>query len=80
MPTKQRRYDESQSHEGRCGKAHSALDSDDAAVRFYAITSLYKLTNQTLEYRYYDDVDERRPAVERWKQWLAAQPPTPLKQ
>jgi hypothetical protein len=50
------------------------LDSDDAAVRFYAITALYKLTNQTFEYRYYDDIDGRRPAVERWKQWLVTQP------
>jgi hypothetical protein len=56
------------------------LDSDDAAVRFYAITSLNKLTNQTLGYRYYDDVDERRPAVERWRHWLATQPPTLPKQ
>jgi hypothetical protein len=51
------------------------LDSDDSAVRFYAISSLQKLTNQTLGYRYYDDADERGLAVARWKNWLAAQPP-----
>jgi len=51
------------------------LDSDDSAVRFYAISSLQKLTNQTLGYRYYEDADTRRPAVTRWKNWLAAQPP-----
>jgi len=54
----------------------SQLESDDAAVRFYAIKSLQKLTNQTLGYRYFDDADERRVAVERWKSWLAVQPMT----
>jgi HEAT repeat protein len=50
------------------------LDSDDPAVRLYAIDSLKRLTGETRGYRYYDDTVERRPAVARWQQWLATQP------
>ena len=49
------------------------LDSDDAAVRFYAIQGLNRLTGQTFEYNYYDDDLKRQPALDRWKQWLAGQ-------
>lgn len=52
------------------------LDSDDPAVRFYSIRALRDLTGETFEYRYYDDDLERRPALERWRAWLAAQAPT----
>jgi hypothetical protein len=45
------------------------LDSDDPAVRFYAIEGLRRLTNQTFGYRYYDDEEHRRPAIERWERW-----------
>ena len=47
------------------------LDSDDGAVRFFAIEALRRITGQTFAYHYYDDEDERRPAVLRWRQWLA---------
>ena len=47
------------------------LDSDDGAVRFFAIEALERLTGETFAYHYYDDEDERRPAVLRWRQWLA---------
>ena len=47
------------------------LESDDPAVRFYAIEALRKLTGKTFGYRFYDDPDERRPAVERWKRYAA---------
>jgi DNA-binding transcriptional LysR family regulator len=59
----------------RSGIAHlvSDLDSDDPAVRFYAITALRELTGQDLGYIYYDDDPERTSAVERWKEWLASQ-------
>lgn len=50
------------------------LESDDSAVRFYSIDALQRLTGQGLGYRYYEDADARKPAVERWKAWLAAQP------
>jgi len=53
------------------------LDSDDPAIRFYAIRSLQKLTGQTLGYRYYDDAEERRPAVEQWQRWLHGRYPAP---
>ncbi len=46
------------------------LDSDDDAVRFYAIGGLRRLTGETFGYRYYDDEDARAPALHRWRQWL----------
>jgi hypothetical protein len=46
------------------------LDSDDPAVRFYAIQALQKLTGETFGYQFYDDASERRPAVRRWQQWV----------
>jgi hypothetical protein len=45
------------------------LASDDPAVRFYAIEGLRRATNQTLGYRYYDDEEQRKVAIARWKQW-----------
>jgi hypothetical protein len=50
------------------------LESDDPAVRFYAIDALRKLTGEDFGYRYYDDNDQRKPALAHWKQWLASQP------
>ena len=47
------------------------LDSDDPAVRFYAITALREITGKTFDYRYYQDEIRRRPALERWQDWLA---------
>ncbi len=49
------------------------LDSEDAAVRFYAIEGLRRLTGETFGYRFYDNEADRREAVEKWKQWLEAQ-------
>jgi HEAT repeat protein len=48
----------------------AALNDDDAAVRFYAIQGLRRLTGQTFDYRFYDDEPQRQQAVQRWKQWL----------
>lgn len=47
------------------------LDSDDSAVRFYAIEGLERLTGETFGYKYYDDEEQRQPALKRWNQWLA---------
>lgn len=46
------------------------LNNDDPAIRFYAFGALQRMTGKTFDYRYYDDVDERRPAIGRWQQWL----------
>ena len=46
------------------------LASDDPAVRFYAINGLRRLTGQNFGYQYFDDDDGRKPAVQRWEQWL----------
>jgi hypothetical protein len=47
------------------------LDNDDPAVRFYAIHGLKEITGTTLDYRYYEDDEQRLPALKRWQQWLA---------
>jgi hypothetical protein len=52
------------------------LDSDDPAVRFYAIHGLKEITGNTFGYRYYEDDEERKPAIDRWKQWLRQQATT----
>lgn len=49
------------------------LESDDPAVRFYAIRGLHALTGRTLGYRYYDSDDDRHAEALRWKQWLGEQ-------
>jgi hypothetical protein len=46
------------------------LDSDDPAVRFYAIGALERMTGQRFGYRYYDADQDRRGAVAQWNQWL----------
>ena len=56
-----------------CAELVKDLDSDDPAVRFYAIEGLQKLTGESFSYRYYDDEIARKPALARWKAWLAAQ-------
>lgn len=47
------------------------LDSDDPAVRFYAIQALQRLTGETFGYRYYDDEQQRKPALQKWNEWLS---------
>jgi hypothetical protein len=49
------------------------LESDDPAVRLFAIESLHRITGQDFGYVYYRDRETRQPAVERWKQWLTDQ-------
>jgi hypothetical protein len=45
------------------------LDSDDPAVRFYAIQGLQRLTGETFGYAYFADADTRRPALQQWQRW-----------
>jgi len=46
------------------------LDSDDPAVRFYAIRGLNDLAGQDFGYRYYFDEVQRRESLGRWQDWL----------
>lgn len=46
------------------------LESDDAAVRFYAINGLRRLTGENFGYLYYEEAEERKAAVMRWQAWL----------
>jgi hypothetical protein len=43
------------------------LESDDSAVRFYAINGLRRLTGETFGYLYYDDAEQRKPALKQWQ-------------
>jgi len=51
------------------------LQSNDGAIRFYAIDGLRRLTGQDLGYVYYGDADQRKAACERWQRWLAKNKP-----
>ena len=62
-------------------KDHSAvgalvgqLDNDDPAIRFYAIVALQDITGQTMDYRFYDDPEERKLAIQRWQKWIHEAP------
>ena len=46
------------------------LESDDPAVRMYAIMALHEITGQDFGYVYYQDLELRKPAVAKWRQWL----------
>lgn len=46
------------------------LDSDDAAVRFFAVQGLRRLTGEDLGYHFYYDKIQRRPYIELWQKWL----------
>jgi len=48
------------------------LESDDPAVRLYAIHALQELTGETFGYRYFDSDERRKPAVRKWQQWVEA--------
>ena len=50
------------------------LDSDDPAVRFYAISGLERMTGERFGYDYYSDETGRTPAVTRWREWLDGTP------
>ena len=48
-------------------------DSDDPAVRHFAIHALHELTGQRYGYEYFADDIQRRPALDQWRLWLAQQ-------
>jgi len=39
-------------------------------VRFYAINGLRRLTGDDFGYHYYDEKEQRQPAVARWQRWV----------
>lgn len=47
------------------------LDDEDAAVRFFSIVALEKMTGTRLGYEYHDDLHERLRAIEAWRRYLA---------
>ena len=50
-----------------------ALESNDPAVRFYAIRGLQDLTGETFGYVWYtEDEKVRQWSLDKWKQWLDA--------
>ena len=47
------------------------LESDDAAVRLFAIMGLREMNGgEELGYVYYADHEQRKPAVAKWRRWL----------
>ena len=48
-----------------------SLESDDPAVRFFAIRALQDLTGETFGYSWYADDGKREAALKQWKSWLA---------
>jgi hypothetical protein len=50
------------------------LDAPDPAIRFAAINALSQITGETFDYYYYDDEQDRQPAIQRWQAWLTEHP------
>ena len=50
------------------------LTDSEPEIRMFAITSLEKITGQTLGYRCYDPPPAREAAVARWRGWLKRPP------
>lgn len=50
------------------------LDSDDPALRLASIQALEKFAGDRFGYDYYMNEEQRKPALERWRQWLKDQP------
>ena len=51
-----------------------ALESDDPAIRFFAIGALVKITGgERFGYEYYYDEEQRKPSIAKWQEWLKGQ-------
>ena len=58
-----------------------ALESDDPAIRFFAIGALIKITGgERFGYEYYYDEEQRKPSIAKWQEWLKERQgsPTPV--
>lgn len=53
------------------GQLIKDLDSDDPAVRFFAINGLRRLTGQQFGYEYYLDRAARQESLLKWQEWHA---------
>jgi HEAT repeats len=51
----------------------AALDSDDPAVRLFAIEALQRFAGERFGYEYYYDEELRKPSLARWQAWLKQQ-------
>ena len=51
------------------------LDSDDPAIRFYAIEALQRIAGTRMGYDYYGEQSQRSEAVKRWRSWLTPAAP-----
>jgi len=53
------------------------LDSDDPAVRLFALGALERFAGQRFGYEYYFDEEQRKPSLARWREWLKRQMEAP---
>ena len=58
--------------DSHAGQLVHDLDDPDPAIRFYAAKGLQRLAGVDYGYRFYDDEAARKPAVARWRAWLAS--------
>jgi hypothetical protein len=49
------------------------LNSDDPAVRMFAIGALEKFAGGRFGYEYYLDEERRKPSLAKWQEWLKEQ-------
>jgi hypothetical protein len=58
----------------KSGELVKALESEDPAIRFFAIGALVKITGgERFGYEYYFDEEQRKPSVAKWQEWLRQQ-------
>ncbi|HYE03775.1 MAG TPA: HEAT repeat domain-containing protein [Phycisphaerales bacterium] len=53
------------------------LDSDDPAVRLFAVLALRDMTGTTMGYEHAAPEQERRAAADRWEAWYKSGAPAP---
>lgn len=49
------------------------LNSDDPAVRLYALQALEKFSGERFGYEFYFDEEQRKPSLAKWREWLKEQ-------